>query len=138
MDIIIIRYHYIRKLVQQQHLSVIYRPTFFTIADILTKTLDAKLFLTQLLKVREFPVQINEGKIMGQLQINGNCCSLGLRYLGCIGGKFLNNQSVSTDHSNLLSYIKECREINRCKSKKELKQFVANIFDSSLVGMSKK
>jgi hypothetical protein len=91
----------------------------------------------QLLKGREFPVQINEGKIMGQLQINGNCCSLGSHYLGCIGGKFLNNQSVSTDHSNLLSYIKECREITRCKSKEELKQFVANIFDSSLVGMSK-
>ena len=31
-------------------------------------------------------------------------------------GIFSNNQSVSTDHSNLLSHIKECREITRCKS----------------------
>ena len=50
---------------------------------------------------------------------------------------FVNNQSVSTYQSNLLSYIKDCREITRCQSKEELKQFVANIFDSSLVGMSK-
>ena len=36
----------------------------------------------QLLNGREFQVHINEGKIMGQLQINGNFCSVGSHYLG--------------------------------------------------------
>ena len=46
-------------------------------------------------------------------------------------------ESNSTDHDKLLCYIKECRESTRYKSKDELKQFVAKIFDSSLVRMSR-
>ena len=79
----------------------------------------------QLLKGREFPVQLNEGKIMGQLQNNGYCCSFGLHYFGCIGKKF-HTESNSTDHDKLLCYIKECRESTRYKSKDELKQLLAS------------
>jgi hypothetical protein len=90
----------------------------------------------RLSKESQLPIQINEAKIMGQLQNNGYCCSFGLHYLGCIGKKF-HTESNSTDHDKLLCYIKECRESTRYKSKDELKQFVAKIFDSSLVRMSR-
>ena len=40
-----IRYHYIRELVQYRHITVTYRPSSQITADILTKPLDAKLFL---------------------------------------------------------------------------------------------
>ena len=36
-----IRYHYVRDLVQQQHILVVYRPTLTMTADILIKPLDS-------------------------------------------------------------------------------------------------
>ena len=49
----------------------------------------------------------------------------------------IHTKSNSTDHDKILCYIKECRESTRYKSKDELKQFVAKIFDSSFVRMSR-
>jgi len=40
-----IRYHYVRELVQQKHLSITYCPSSQMTADILTKPLDIKTFL---------------------------------------------------------------------------------------------
>ena len=41
-----IRYHNVLELVQNQHLSVSYRPTSSMTADVLAKPLDSKLFLS--------------------------------------------------------------------------------------------
>ena len=43
-----IRYHYIRELDKDHHVSVTYRPSSQVTADILTKPLDSKLFLAHL------------------------------------------------------------------------------------------
>ena len=39
-------HHYVRELIHHHHLSVLYRPTSTITADILTKPLDIKPFLT--------------------------------------------------------------------------------------------
>ena len=41
-----IRYNYIRELVQRQYISIAYRPSTLMTADILTKPLEIKSFLT--------------------------------------------------------------------------------------------
>jgi len=58
-----IRHHYVREFVQNQQLCVSYRPTSSMTADILTKPLDSKIFLS------------HRNSLFGTL-VFGGCCSL--------------------------------------------------------------
>ena len=84
------------------------------------------------------PKQWSQEKILCRLQQNKNCYSRGRHYLSCIGLKFVDEASPdqSIDTSKLLDYMKECREMTRHKSGRELRPFVKEVYEKAEVSQS--
>lgn len=74
-------------------------------------------------------------EILADVQSAGFCCSIGMHFLGCIGRKFIDyvENEPTTNLSSLTSYIQQCREITRLKSKFEVKSFAKDIFELASV-----
>jgi hypothetical protein len=96
-----------------------------------------KLLFNQIRKISKQegpPKPLSEDVIIRILQKAGNCCSQGDHYLGCVGNKFHNPNK--TDIDALVSYVQECREITRRKTKDEIKQFTKEIFEKAVIASS--
>jgi hypothetical protein len=91
------------------------------------------------IKMRRFktvrpPIPVSEEEIIRCLQKTAQCCSLGDHYLGCVGKKFSNIDS--TNISQLVTYVKECREYTRRKTSEEIKQFTKELFEKADISPS--
>jgi hypothetical protein len=80
------------------------------------------------------PIPVTEQEILRRFQNIAHCCSLGDHYLGCVGKKFMNHDT--TNISQFVTYIKECREFTRRKTTAEIKQFTKEIFEKADVSES--
>jgi hypothetical protein len=81
------------------------------------------------LRKKRSVIPITEDEILRRFQSTANCCSLGNHYLGCVGRKFAIEDT--TNMSQFMCYVKECRKKTRCMNAQEIKQFVKELFEKS-------
>ena len=78
----------------------------------------------RLLKESQLQIQINEAKIMGQLQNDGYCCSFGLHHLDVLGKILIPNQipQTTTSFYVLLKTVGNRQDINQRMNSNNLLQ----------------